>query len=53
MLVEAMLVSLVWRLLEGSELPVLLRPTELRPEMSLSPATTDFLQTVAKKMRTP
>ena len=53
MLVEATLVSLVWRLLKVCETSVLLRPIVLRPEMSLSPATTDFLLTVAKKMRTP
>ena len=53
MLVEARFVSLVLRLLEVSETPVLLRPSELRPVVSFSPFTTDLLPTVAKKMRTP
>ena len=48
MLVEARFVSFVLRLLEVSEISDL-----LRPDISFSPAATDFLVTVAKKMRTP
>ena len=54
MVVEASCVSLVLTLLELSELSVLpLAPILLRPVVSFSPFTTDFLQTVARKMRTP
>ena len=50
--VEARCVSLVLRPLEFSE-TILLRLIVLRPVVSFSPFITDFLPTVAKKMRTP